>query len=167
MNFFLKIVKQINLFAFLIVEINIRHGQSEISSEKEEEDDEEDYELETSEGEHISGVEEYDEEQIRMKDEDEQEDGGEEEHDDDEEEEIENVDDLELIAKLDAKYGKLPTPQDSEVEEEEDEEDDEEEDKEEDEEEDKEEEEEEEEEKEEEEEEEEKKHNQMPKWKRK
>ncbi|XP_072743369.1 uncharacterized protein [Anoplolepis gracilipes] len=82
--------------------------------------EEEDYELETSESEHVSGMEEYDEEQMEENNEE-----GEEEEEEDEE--IENVDDSELIAKLEAKYGKLSTLQDSEAEEEDEDEDEEEE----------------------------------------
>ncbi|KAK0163576.1 hypothetical protein PV327_007244 [Microctonus hyperodae] len=81
-------------------------------------------EVATSESERFSGTEnesdyDYDEDELDDEEVDEEEDVEEEEEEDDEEEEL---DDSELVAKLEAKYGKLATPSQSEEEEEEEEE---------------------------------------------
>ncbi|XP_033189332.2 uncharacterized protein LOC117156434 isoform X2 [Bombus vancouverensis nearcticus] len=75
--------------------------EEEVEEEEEEEEVEEEEEEEEEEGEEEEGEEEEGEEE-----EEEEKDEGEEE-----EEEIENFDDTELIAKLEAKYGKLQTLQ--------------------------------------------------------
>ncbi|KAK2583081.1 hypothetical protein KPH14_009112 [Odynerus spinipes] len=92
---------------------NISEKHSKMMSSEEETEDMED-ELETSDGERISGPEEYEEEE-----EEEEDDEGEDEIEDEEEvdEDVEDVDDSELVARLEAKYGKLATPQDSDAEE--------------------------------------------------
>ena len=94
--------KQTEHNLIIIIESNI---QTEAKSASEEED----Y-VETSEGELITDSEELEDEE-----EEEEEEEGDEEDDED-------IDDSELVAKLEAKYGKLPTPTESEGDDEEEEE---------------------------------------------